>query len=125
MALTRDEVSQKISRAGFVVLNILPVENFRKLHISGSASFPMKKDMAEFCREAAEKFGKDKRFILYGEKLGMLDSYLATSALSAEGFHAENYPGGLLDWYRSGMPVEGSEADPHPVAPAPPAGNVP
>ena len=65
--------------------------------------------MVEFCREAAERFGKDKHFIVYGERLGMLDSYLAASALSAEGFHVENYPGGLLEWHYSGMPVEGSE----------------
>lgn len=108
-----------------MVLNILPAENFRKLHISGSASLPMKKDMVEFCREAAEKFGKDKHFIVYGERLGMLDSYLAVSALSSQGFHAENYPGGLLDWHHSGMPVEGIEAGPTPTTPAPLEWNTP
>ena len=110
MALSKEEVFEKMAREGVVILNVLPAEDFRKLHIRGSASFPMKKDMSDFCREAADKFGKDKHFIFYGERLGMLDSYLATAALSAQGLQAENYPGGLLEWHRSGMPVEGTEA---------------
>lgn len=124
MALSKEEVFEKMSRKGVVILNILPAENFRKLHISGSSSFPIKKDMVEFCREAAEKYGKDKHFIVYGERLGMLDSYLATSALLAEGFRVENYPGGLLDWHRAGMPVKGTETEGSPVAPAPPDRNI-
>ena len=110
MALTKDEVFEKIAHKDVIVLNILPTEDFRKLHIRGSASFPMKKDMSEFSQEVADKFGKDKHFIFYGERLGMLDSYLAASALLAKGLRAENYPGGLLEWFRSGMPVEGTDA---------------
>ena len=110
MALDKDEVFKRMRDREVVVLNILPKGDFRKLHIKGSESLPLTEDVDGFCREAAEKFGKDKRFIVYGERLNLLDSYLATRALIDHGLKAENYPGGLLDWHRAGMPVDGTEA---------------
>jgi rhodanese-related sulfurtransferase len=93
-----------------VVLNILPKGDFKKLHIKGSESLPLTQDVDGFCKEAVEKFGKNKRFIVYGERSNLLDSYFATRALVDHGMTAENYAGGLLDWHRAGMPVEGTEA---------------
>jgi rhodanese-related sulfurtransferase len=110
MALNKEAVFKRMSEEKkVVVLNVLPRADYLKLHIKGSASLPLGKDSADFCREAVEKFGKDKHFILYGERFGMLDSYVATRALIDQGLHAENYGGGLREWHRAGLPVEGTE----------------
>src|SRR5579859_4395876 len=98
--LKKEEVLKKMSEQGVVVLNILPREDFAKLHIKGSVNLPLTEDTADFCREAVERFGKGKYFILHGQKLGLLDSYLATRALVAEGLEAQNYGGGILEWHR-------------------------
>jgi rhodanese-related sulfurtransferase len=110
MALNKEAVLKSMSeKKGVVVLNVLPKSDYLKLHIKGSASLPLGKDTEDFCREAAEKFGKDKHFILYGERFGLLDSYVATRALIDQGMRAENYGGGIHEWHRAGLPVEGSE----------------
>ncbi len=111
MALNKEQVFKKITEEGVVVLNILPKEAFKKIHIKGSASLPLTADTADFCKEAVAKFGKDKSFIVYGERFGLLDSYMATRALIAEGVHVENYPGGIREWHKAGMPVEGTELE--------------
>ncbi|HUO57939.1 MAG TPA: rhodanese-like domain-containing protein [bacterium] len=109
MALDKEEVLKRMNDREVVVLNILPKGDFRKLRIKGSENLSLTKDLDEFCREATEKYGKDRRFILYGERFGLLDSFLATRALVARGVNAENYPGGILEWHRAGMPVEGTD----------------
>jgi len=111
MALNKEAVLKSMSeKKDVVVLSVLPKADYVRLHIKGSASLPLGKDNADFCREAVEKFGKDKHFILYGERFGMLDSYVATRALIDQGIRAENYGGGIREWHRAGLPVEGTEA---------------
>lgn len=106
--LKKEEVLKKMSEQGVVVLNILPREDFAKLHIKGSVNLPLTKDLVSFCRQAVERFGKKTYFIIHGQQLGLLDSYWATRALADEGLSAQNYAGGLLEWHRAGLPVEGS-----------------
>ena len=106
--LKKEDVLKKMSEKGIVVLNILPREDFAKLHIKGSVNLPLTKDLVDFCRKAVERFGKKTCFIVHGQQLGLLDSYWATRALTAEGLSAQNYAGGMTEWHRAGLPVEGS-----------------
>src|SRR5690348_15046401 len=106
--LKKEEVLKKMSEKGVVVLNILPRKDFTELHIKGSENIPLTKDTDDFCREVVARFGKGTHFIVHGQKLGLLDSYWATRALTAEGLSAQNYAGGMLEWQRAGLPVEGS-----------------
>ena len=107
--LKKEDVLKKMSEEGVVVLNILPREDFTKLRIKGSVNLPLTEDTADFCREVVERFGKKNYFIIHGKKLGLLDSYWATRALTAEGLNAQNYAGGILDWHQAGLPVEGTD----------------
>src|SRR5580698_8237686 len=92
-----------------VVLNVLSKSDFKKLHINGSESHPMTADPAIFSKEVAEKYGKGKPFVVYGDRFGLLESYLAARALEEHGLRALNYSGGLQEWSRAGLPVEGTE----------------
>ncbi len=93
-----------------VVVNILPKSDYKKLHIAGSESHPYSDDPESFTKEVEAKYGKKKTFIIYGDRFGLLDSYLAAEALESKGIEAWNYSGGLREWHKAGLPVEGTDA---------------
>jgi len=115
MVVTKEQVIQRMSGGESVVLNVLSKVDFNKLHITGSESFPMTADPLEFSKAVQEKYGKGKGFILYGDHFGLLESYLATKALVDNGLKAENYSGGVQEWLRAGLPVEGTARGPSPA----------
>jgi len=109
MVLRKEEVLAKMSDDQIVVLNILPKAAFQKLHIKGSKSMPLTEDHKGFAVEVQKNYGKDKYFITYGDHFGLLESYEAASALMEHGLTAENYSGGVQDWFKAGYPSEGTE----------------
>jgi rhodanese-related sulfurtransferase len=72
----------------------------------------MTADPAAFSKEVEEKYGKGKSFVVYGDRFGLLESYMAAKALEDRGLQALNYSGGLQEWYRAGLPVVGTDAVP-------------
>ncbi len=110
MKIDKEELLVSLTKDQVVVLNILPKGEFKKLHIKGSESHPLTEDLEDFSKEVAGKYGKAKSFILYGERFGKLDSFFATKALEDHGLKALNYSGGLREWHKAGLPVEGTEA---------------
>ena len=114
MRIYIDQVFENMKRDGTVVLNVLPQNEFRKLHIKGSESLPLGKDPEAFCKEVVEKYGREKKFIVYGERFGLLDSYMAARALEEGKLQVLNYSGGIEEWYRSGLPVDGTRLQPGP-----------
>jgi rhodanese-related sulfurtransferase len=110
MALTKEEVLQKIKEGGVVVLNVLPEAEFQKLHIQGSQSLPLTLDYGAFIQEIERKYGKQKLFITYGDRLSRMDGASAAQAMRVHGFTAENYPGGIQEWFEAGLPTEGTQA---------------
>jgi rhodanese-related sulfurtransferase len=118
MKIDKEKMIECMKNDQTVVLNILPKSDYKKMHIKGSESHPFADDPVTFTKEVGEKYGKKKSFILYGERFGLLDSFLAAKALEDDGFQALNYPGGLREWYKAGLPVEGTDASVEPVATA-------
>lgn len=110
MPLTKEEVLKRMKEEDVVLLNVLPELDFQKLHIQGSESQPLTMDYSAFLREIELKHGKKKRFITYGDHLTRLDGASAAQAMRTHGFTAENYPGGILEWFEAGLPTEGTEA---------------
>jgi rhodanese-related sulfurtransferase len=108
MKVDKEHVMKKINKENVVVLNVLSKADYKKLHIKGSENHPLTADPQVFSREVAEKYGKGKSFILYCDHLGLLASFEATKALTDFGLDAVNYSGGLQEWYRAGLPVEGT-----------------
>lgn len=115
MKIFKDQVLEGMKKEETVVLNILPENEFRKLHIKGSENMPLGKDPGAFFKEVVEKYGRKKNFIVYGERFGLLDSFMAARVLEEGNLKALNYSGGLEEWHRSGLPVDGTLAHPEPV----------
>src|SRR5690349_16254912 len=111
MKIDKDQVFEKIKKGQAVVLNVLSRGAFNKLHIRGSESQPLMADFDAFAKEVAGKYGKSKPFIVYGDRFGLLESFFAARALEDHGLDAMNYSGGLQEWRRAGLPVEGTEAN--------------
>ena len=114
MALSKEQVGEKLKDPKVVILNVLSRKEFLEVHILGSENIPMTTDPEDFSRSVAEKFGKARSFVLYGERFGLLDSHMATRALIDHGLKAENYPGGIQEWRKAGLPVEGTGVIPAP-----------
>ena len=115
MKIDKDKMVETMKAGEVIVINILPKSDYKKLHIAGSESHPYADDPESFTKEVEEKHGKKKSFIVYGDHFGLLDSYLAAEALESKGMQALNYSGGLREWHKAGLPVEGTEA----VSPVP------
>jgi rhodanese-related sulfurtransferase len=109
MKIDKEQVIESMRSGKAVVLNVLSKGDFKKLHIKGSESQPLTEDPKEFSKEVEAKYGKGKSFIVYGDHFGLLESYFAARALEDHGFQALNYSGGLREWHRAGLPVEGTE----------------
>jgi rhodanese-related sulfurtransferase len=109
MKIDMDQLFESMKNDKVVVLNVLSKGDFKKLHIHGSESHPMTTDPLVFSKEVEEKYGKGKSFVVYGDRFGLLESYLAAKALEDHGLQALNYSGGLQEWHRAGLPVAGTE----------------
>jgi rhodanese-related sulfurtransferase len=114
MRIYADQVLKSMNADETVVLNVLPESEFRKLHIKGSENLPLGQDPEAFYNKVVEKYGKKKKFILYGDRFGLLDSYFAVVALEERNLTALNYSGGVQEWFRMGMPVDGTQTHPKP-----------
>lgn len=114
MRIYIDQVFEDMQRDETVVLNILPPAEFRQLHIKGSENLPLGKDPEAFGKEVVEKYGRDKKFIVYGDHFGLLDSYFAARALEEGNLKVLNYSGGIQEWFRAGLPVDGTRIHPEP-----------
>ncbi len=110
MKVEKEEVMTRLNEGQAVLLNVQSKGDYKKLHIKGSENHPMTDDPKAFSEEVKQKYGKEKLFITYGERFGLLESFMATQALNENGCKAVNYAGGLREWHRAGMPVEGTEA---------------
>jgi rhodanese-related sulfurtransferase len=110
MRIEKETMLENMEKDHVVVLNVLSKNDFKKLHIKGSENYPLTEDTVEFSKEVVGKYGKGKTFIVYGDRFGLLESYFAAKALEDHGQKVMNYSAGLQEWYRAGLPVEGTEA---------------
>jgi len=107
MALTKEQVLEKMRDKGTVVLNVLAESDFRKLHILGSTNLPLRDNPTGFVKTVKLRYGKDKFFITYCAGVSCSAGPNAAKALRENGFNAEDYPGGIEEWSRAGFPTEG------------------
>jgi rhodanese-related sulfurtransferase len=112
MKVDKEHVIEKLKDQKVVILNVLSKAEFKKLHIKGSENIPFAADPKVFSAEVLEKYGKGKSFITYCDRMGILDSFEATKALTDSGLDSVNYSGGVQEWYRAGLPVEGTLVEP-------------
>ncbi len=111
MAVTREQLQEKMEEKGVVVLDVLPLEDYEKLHIKGSHSLSIVHVRPEeFVKTAVSKYGREPFFITYCSGFPCRHFQEAAEALSRAGLRADGYAGGIREWAESGLPVEGTQA---------------
>ena len=110
MSMTKETVLEKMKEMNVVVLNVLPQNDYAKLHIKGSESLPLGLNSGDFVQAVEKRYGKDKFFITYCAGMTCNAGPKAAKALQEKGFKANDYAGGIQDWSQAGFPTEGSEA---------------
>ena len=111
MSMKKEEVYQEMKEEDVVVLNILPAEEYGKVHIRGSFNVALGDDHQAFIRAVEDHFGRDKFFITYSSDRKSQKGWEAAKILTTDGFNAEDLTGGLQEWMESGYPVDGSKAE--------------
>jgi rhodanese-related sulfurtransferase len=120
MSMTKEAVKEKMKDSNVMVLNVLPDNDYAKLHIAGSENLPLGLSSGDFVQAVEKKYGKNKLFITYCAGLTCNAGPNAAKALQEKGFKAFDYAGGMKDWSEAGYPTEGTEAHLHQVAVAVP-----
>jgi rhodanese-related sulfurtransferase len=110
MSMSKEAVKDKMKDMNVVVLNVLPDNDFAKLHIQGSESLPLGQSDGDFVQAVEKKYGKDKFFITYCAGMTCNAGPKAAKALQEKGFKANDYPGGIQEWSEAGFPTEGTES---------------
>jgi rhodanese-related sulfurtransferase len=113
MTLTKEMVQEEMKK-GAVVVNVLEGKTYNDVHIKGSVNIPLKgKSDDVFALEVQRRFGKDKRIITHCTNSSCTAGPRAAAILKARGFNAEDYPGGMEEWFFAGLPVEGKMPTAH------------
>ena len=110
MSMTKEAVRDKMKESNVVVLNVLPENDYAKLHIKGSENLPLGLNTDDFTQAVEKKYGKDKFFITYCAGISCNAGPNAAKALQKKGLKANDYPGGIQEWSQAGFETEGSEA---------------
>jgi rhodanese-related sulfurtransferase len=110
MSISKESVMEMMKRPNVLVLNVLPAEEFDKLHILGSRSLPLTPDHNAFVLEVQRQYGKERFFIVYGSNILSRAAIDASEILQKRGFKAEVYLSGMREWNAAGFPVEGTAA---------------
>lgn len=109
--LTQEQVLSKMKEPAVVLVNVLTGKEFEKLHIQGSENLTLGPNIRSFGIMARKKYTLQTQFVTYGldgeSSLGLN----AAKILVGQGFKADNYPGGLKDWVKSGLPTAGTDGN--------------
>lgn len=111
MSMTKEAVKEKMSDGNTVVLDVLPDNDYARLHIKGSENLPLGLNAGDFVEAVGKKYGNGKFFITYCAGLSCHAGPDAAKALQNKGFKANDYPGGIQEWSEAGFPTAGSETD--------------
>lgn len=104
--INREDV-RTLTRRGGQLVEVLPREEYDKVHLAGAVSIPL----AMISRHTADRLQWDKPVIVYSQDA--LDDLSARAAwrLASMGFtQVYRYTLGKADWLANGLPVEGTEA---------------
>jgi rhodanese-related sulfurtransferase len=105
----RKELKWRMDRAEpFVLLDVLPEEEYRRGHLPGALSVPEGR-LAELAPDLVPD--RDVEVILYGEHSESNASRRAAKELEALGYtNVRSYDGGKRDWIDHGLPLENETA---------------
>jgi rhodanese-related sulfurtransferase len=112
MAITKEELKNKMREKGLVVLNVEPESDFLKRHIEGSHNITWGQDHGAFAQAAEKAYGKQRAFVLYGSDVTSAAGSNAAKYLQGLGFNAMDFPGGMKDWLEGGFPIQGTQTLP-------------
>jgi rhodanese-related sulfurtransferase len=116
MSLNQQDVVQIMKDPRAVVLNVLPEEEFRQLHIEGSRNIPWTPDRGAFSQAVEKKFGKRRFFVVYGSNITSHAGIDAVEALRERGFRADVFLSGMKGWVEAALPAVGTRL-PQPLSP--------
>lgn len=87
------------------IIDVLGEDHFRREHIPGAVSLPMGK----IWKYAGERLDKNGHNVVYCADFECHAGEKAAHLLEAMGFkHIYDYKGGIEDYKKAGLPVEGS-----------------
>jgi rhodanese-related sulfurtransferase len=109
MSMTKEAVKDKMQDHNVVVLNVLPDNDYARMHITGSENLSLGLNSSDFVEAVEKKYGKNKFFITYCAGLTCNAGSDAAKALTNKGFKANDYPGGMKEWFEAGFPTEGTQ----------------
>ena len=99
--ITRDELKRmnETQHEDFVLINVLPQEEFRKEHIRTSVNIPANNE--QFVEHVEEAVGdKDRKVVVYCASFDCDASPRAAKKLEEAGFkQVYDYEGGTKDWF--------------------------
>jgi rhodanese-related sulfurtransferase/CBS domain-containing protein len=102
------ETLQTLLRRGAQLLEALPQEEYKRIHISGAKNLPL----SMISRSTADRFQWDKPVITYSRGCTCDLAPRAAWRLSSIGFtQVFFYTGGKEDWLANGLPVEGEQSE--------------
>jgi rhodanese-related sulfurtransferase len=91
----------------FLLLNVLSSTAFSDKHIPGSINVPVN-DSDFVNRVSTLARGRDRKIVVYCGSKECGASHMAADMLTKAGFaNVLRYEGGLADWEKAGLPVEG------------------
>lgn len=97
---------------GLTVIHVLAREEFMRRHIPGSRNVPVKKDdFVERVEDLVDR--KDRPVAVYCASRTSQASPTAARKLEEAGFkHVYDFEGGIAEWNRAGLPLEGKRVNP-------------
>ena len=104
--VTKEDVLRHLEKGTAVVVNVLAKHSYDEIHIKGSVSIPF--DLVEDGK--LDAIEGNKEVITYCKNYTCLASKRAARILQGKGFNAYAYEGGIEEWQKSGLPVEGTNS---------------
>ncbi|HVZ81460.1 MAG TPA: rhodanese-like domain-containing protein [bacterium] len=112
MSLNQQDVLEIMKNRHAVALNVLPKEEFQRLHIEGSKNVPWTLDRGAFVQEVEKQFGKEMFLIVHGSNITSRAGIDATEALRRDGFKGDVFLSGMKGWVEAGLPTAGTQSRP-------------
>ena len=86
-----------------VIINVLDPDYYQDCHITGSINIPF-----EQFEDAIRSMNKQDNYVTYCSNYTCTAAPFAAGMMQDQGFeHVSVLPGGIVDWYQKGLPVQG------------------
>jgi rhodanese-related sulfurtransferase/DNA-binding HxlR family transcriptional regulator len=100
-AISRDELSRRITQGDVIVIDVRPEPEFRAGHVHGARSVPPKQ-----LRRDLASLPKDLEVVAYCRGPYCVYADQAVRELEERGYRARRLEDGFPEWRRAGLPVE-------------------